>query len=278
MRRLPLILLNLMGVFAFVGPFFLALPTSGSNYSARASDAPWLLALIVPLLVAAVLAEMMRGGLDSKSLALLGVLAACSALLRLPFSFAGANLFFFLPICAGFVFGSTFGFLLGSLGIAVSALISGGVGPWLPFQMFAAGWVGAGSGALRSILERTSHIAKLEIAVMCTYGALAAFVYGGLLNLYFWPVMATGNASIAWNPGLGLADALRHYRNFYLLTSAGWDAMGAFANAFLLALLGPPVVFVLRRHRQRFSLTQLGHVSSDSETETLSTAQSRRSY
>ncbi|HVF12278.1 MAG TPA: ECF transporter S component [Actinomycetota bacterium] len=275
---MPLILLNLLGVFAFIAPFFLALPTSASTTAARASDAPWLLALIAPLLVGAVLAEMMRGGLDSKSVALLGVLAACSALLRLPFSFAGANLFFFLPICAGFVFGSTFGFLLGSLGIAASALISGGVGPWLPFQMFAAGWIGAGSGALRGVLERISHLPRLETTVMCAYGALAAFIYGGLLNLYFWPVMATGNASIGWQPGLGLADTLHHYRIFYLLTSAGWDSMGALANALLLAVLGPSVLFILRRHRQRFSFTLIQPPITEPEVGLPTKRSSTRSY
>lgn len=257
MRRLPLIALNLSGIFAFATPFFVALPSSTTSAAARSSDAPWLLALVAPLLIGALIAELMRGGLDSKSIALLGVLAACAALLRLPFSFAGANLFFFLPICSGFVFGSTFGFLLGALGIAASALISGGVGPWLPFQMFAAGWVAAGGGLLRGALERISHLPRFETAVMSAYGALAAFFYGALMNLYFWPVIATGDSSIGWQPGLGLAGTLRHYRDFYLLTSAGWDSMGALANAVLLAVLGPPVIFVLRRHRRRFSFTHM---------------------
>lgn len=256
MRRLPLLLLNLTGIFSFLAPFWLALPTSKNAGSARASDAPWLLALIAVLLIGTLLAEITRGGLDSKSIALLGVLAACAALLRLPFSFAGANLFFLLPICAGFVFGSTFGFLLGSLGIAASALISGGIGPWLPFQMFAAGWVGAGSGILGARIA-TIRSPRLKIVWLSMYGALAAFAYGGLMNLYFWPVMANGDASIAWHPGLGLVETLRHYRDFYLLTSAGWDLMGAMANTTLLAFVGPPIIFVLHRHRKRFSFQQL---------------------
>ena len=41
-----------------------------------------------------------------------------------------------------------FGFALGSTTLFASALLTGGVGPWLPFQMLAASWVGLGAGLL----------------------------------------------------------------------------------------------------------------------------------
>jgi energy-coupling factor transport system substrate-specific component len=40
---------------------------------------------------------------------------------------------FLLIILTGYVFGARVGFLMGALSLMVSALITGGVGPWLPF-------------------------------------------------------------------------------------------------------------------------------------------------
>ena len=49
---------------------------------------------------------------------------------------------------AGRVFGPGFGFVLGATSLFASALLTGGVGPWLPFQMLGAAWVGLGAGLL----------------------------------------------------------------------------------------------------------------------------------
>ena len=38
--------------------------------------------------------------------------------------------------------------MLGNTTMFASAILTGGVGPWLPFQMLAAGWVGLGAGVL----------------------------------------------------------------------------------------------------------------------------------
>lgn len=242
--------MNLAGVLAFVAPFLIAATPTQSPSQARATDAPWLMAVLVPLLVGLAVAEASSGRMNSKVVALLGVLAGCSSLLRLPLSFAGANLFFFLPIVAGFVFGSRFGFLLGSLGIAASAVITGGIGPWLPFQMWAAGWVGAGSGCLRLIGEKLRP--RFALILLAIYGYLAAFFFGTVMNLYFWPVVAASDASVGWRPGLGITGTLQHYRSFYLLTSAAWDAIGGLANLVVVLALGVPVINLFRRYRARF--------------------------
>lgn len=55
---------------------------------------------------------------------------------------------FFLMVLSGRVLGPGFGFVLGALSMFASALLTGGVGPWLPFQMLAMGWVSLGAGLL----------------------------------------------------------------------------------------------------------------------------------
>ena len=55
---------------------------------------------------------------------------------------------FFLLVLAGRVFGPGFGFVLGCTSLFASALLTAGVGPWLPFQMLGCAWVGLGAGLL----------------------------------------------------------------------------------------------------------------------------------
>jgi energy-coupling factor transport system substrate-specific component len=94
-----------------------------------------------------VLAELADGGMDAKTVAMLGVLAAVGAALRpLGTGIAGFEPVFFLLVLAGRAYGPGFGFALGSITLFASALITAGVGPWLPFQMLGAGWVAAGAG------------------------------------------------------------------------------------------------------------------------------------
>ena len=106
---------------------------SAGNAQAHSADAPWIFIAVLPLLLAVVLSELAEGSLDAKAIALLGILAACGAALRVPSpGVAGFEPVFFLLIPAGRVLGRGFGFVLGALTIVVSALITGGVGPWLP--------------------------------------------------------------------------------------------------------------------------------------------------
>jgi len=256
-KRLPFIAMNLAGVVAFATPFLLG--AASDSGQPRSADAPWLLALLAPMLILVAISEAGREKLGSRSIALLGALTACAAILRLPFSFAGANLFFFLPIAFGFVFGSSLGFLLGSLAMAASAVITGGIGPWLPFQMWAAGWVGAGAGLLQPLARRWrlgqpagKFATYLPVAILAIYGFIAAFFFGAMMNLYFWPVTFQGTGPLAWAPSLGLGQTFRHYAAFYAVTSFGWDLVGAVANLGVILLVGKPVIDLFHRYQRRF--------------------------
>ena len=99
---------SVAGIAAFTWPLF-ATPRGTENL-AHAKDAPWLFVVLVPLLVAILLAELADGVLDAKAVAMLGVLVACGAALRAPTTgVTGFTGVFFLLIPGGRVFGSGFG-------------------------------------------------------------------------------------------------------------------------------------------------------------------------
>ncbi len=145
--------------------------------------------------LAIVMAELSEGAIDAKAVALLGILAACFAALRV--ASPGINGFepeWFLLILSARVFGRGFGFVLGAVAFFASALITGGVGPWLPFQMLAAAWVGFGAGCLPPARGSPSG------CCLAGYGAVAALVYGLLTNFWFWPFVGS-DTTYSFVPG-----------------------------------------------------------------------------
>ena len=171
-------LVSIAGLMMFCWPFIVT-PPSGL---AHGHDAPFVFAALLPCLIAVLLAEVTGGRIDTKAIAMLGVLSAIGAALRpMGAGTAGLETVFFLLVLGGRVYGPGFGFVLGSTTLFASALLTGGVGPWLPFQMLAAAWVGLGAGLLPPARGRR------EIVMLAAYGAASAFAYGMLLNLWFWP-------------------------------------------------------------------------------------------
>ena len=178
---------SIAGLAMFTWPLFVSVSPAGVGHT---GDAPFFFVATMPILVLVILAELADGGVDSKALAMLGILAAINAALRpLGAGTAGIETVFFLLVLAGRVFGAGFGFLLGSISMFASALLTGGVGPWLPFQMMAAAWVGLGAGLLPKAVR-----GKAEIALLAAYGVVAAYGFGAIMNLWFWP-FATGNGT-----------------------------------------------------------------------------------
>ena len=244
--------LNLLGLFAYLHPFFAEGATSAdSRWFAHNADAPITFAAIAALCLALAIADLTGGALNSKSLAALGVLAALAAALRTITLPAGANLYFFLVIVGGYAFGYRFGYLLGALSFFLSAVITGGIGPWLPFQMFASAWMGMSAGLLRPFAVRAGLQGRWETLVVVLFGAAWGLIFGAITNLWSWPFLIAG-PDIAYEPGLGPLETLRRYWNFYLLTSLGWDLLRSVCNAFVLLLIGGPLLRALLRFQQRF--------------------------
>lgn len=220
-------------------------------------DPPFLFLALLPIVIVVVLAEVSEGGLDPRVLAILGVLSAVNAILRgVSAGTGGVELVFFLLIVAGRVFGPGFGFVLGCTSLFASALMTAGVGPWLPFQMLVSAWVGMGAGLLpRRVTGRA------EIAMLVAYGVLAAYAFGLLMNLSGWPFLlgievAGHEGSLSYVAGAPVLENLHRFLVYTLLTSTGsFDTGRAITNAVLLVVLGPAVLATLRRAARRALVT-----------------------
>ena len=240
---------SLVGIVAFLYPFSAARQGEQFSANAHAQDSPFLFVILVTLCLGAVLADMSATPGSAKRVAVLGVLTATAAVLR-TIHFVGFSAIFFLPILGGYVFGASFGFLLGALSLLVSALL-GGIGPWLPFQMFATGWVGLLSGLLPS--RRLHQTGWMEPIVLAVWGLLLGLIFGAVMNLWFWPfVVAPGQSSLYWEPGISLGQAISHYAAFYAVTSLSHDIWRAGGNFLLLLLFGRPMLRLLYRFHRRF--------------------------
>ncbi|MFC6236046.1 ECF transporter S component, partial [Leucobacter soli] len=144
LNQLLIPIVSAAALAAFAWPFFsAALPEDAQR------AVPILAIAAAVVLAGALLVALGDGAQGAMVVAMLGTLTAVGMVLRfLGTGFGGIETALTLLIIAGRAFGPRFGFLLGATVMLGSALLWGGVGPWLPFQVFAAGWVGAGAGLL----------------------------------------------------------------------------------------------------------------------------------
>jgi energy-coupling factor transport system substrate-specific component len=261
---LALVAVSIAGLAIFLAPLAVD--------SAFAQSEVLFTALIACAALAVMALALQTHRLSTRLLAVLAALVAVDATLRLVIviGLLGFSPIFFLIIVGGYVMGPSFGFALGSLTLLLSAVLTSGFGPWLPYQMLASGWVGMGAGYLGRLWRRSTPSPTLptiggprepasgvergrEIVTLGVYGCAAGFVYGVLLDLWEWPFFL-GNASspISWAPHLAWPDLGRRFATFYLTTSLVYDAFRAAGNLLLIAVLGPPVVAALSRFRRRF--------------------------
>jgi energy-coupling factor transport system substrate-specific component len=239
-------LVMVVGVAAFGWPF-LADPASELGQAGHGTDASLIFVVLMGLLCLVLLAEMSSGGIDAKTIAVLGVLAAAGGALRvLSAGTAGLEPMFFLLVIAGRVLGATKGFMLGVLALLASAFLTAGVGPWTPFQMICCGWVAMGAG----LLPRASGWP--ERLLLTAYGLVCGMVYGAVMNLWFWPFMgATAPDGAGFVPGAGAATNVGHYAAFYVTTSLAWDLPRGVLTALLTFLASRPLLRALRRSMRR---------------------------
>jgi energy-coupling factor transport system substrate-specific component len=240
---------TLLGIWAFVYPFFTLPRQQAPSVMSRQADAPFTFVVLLALCLVVVIANLETRQMNSKMVAVLGILVAINSVLRLIPGPAGFSAMLFLPILCGYVYGADFGFLLGALSFLVSSIVTGGLGPWLPYQMLSAGWMGMASGWLRQM----SRLGRFEIVLLGLWGALLGFIFGAVMNLWFWPyILDTGQSAMYWRPGASLSDLIARYATFYIVTSLWWDVGRAAGNLLLILLFGAPILQLLRRFQKRF--------------------------
>ncbi|MDJ0338985.1 ECF transporter S component [Cryobacterium sp. PH31-O1] len=249
---------SLLAAAAFAWPFFVSAVPADAQVAV-----PIVAFALIPALIVALALTVDREIYTAKTVALLGVLSAVGAAVRIAGAgVGGVEAVFVLLILAGRVYGARFGFLLGLLTIAVSSLLWGGFGPWTPFQMFACGWVGAGAGLLRrrpkaySSNERPRSAtaqrwgARGEIALLAGYGVISSYLFGLLMNLWFWPFAVGAGTDISYTASADPGQNLASFALYSLITSTlTWDTVRAITTVVGIALVGPAVLAALRRAR-----------------------------
>jgi len=242
-------LATLVSGYCFLWPFFLNAHSSAHHLNNQIFSL-----VAVPIALGVLIVEISNQRLDAKSVALLGVLAALTAALRpMGAGAAGIEPMWFILILSARVFGPSFGFVLGILAMFVSAFITGGFGPWLPYQMFAAGWVGLGAGLLPQRVGKISIRGKTEIFILAIYGIFAAMLFGLLMDLQFWPWALGSHTQISYVAGGSIATNAHRFIIYHFASSMAWDIPRAFVTATLTVITAPAVLFAMRRTKRRAS-------------------------
>lgn len=243
--KLLFLTINIVAAFAFFWPFLrIGRPVSAVNGGVFS-------ALVVAIAFLIIAVEISRQLLDSKTIAVIGVLAAVIAALRLLGAGAiGIEPIWFLLIISARVFGAKMGYALGIIALATSALLTGGVGPWLSFQMFAAGWVAA-----MTVVIPASWRGKREVLALALYGVVTSLIFGALMDLQLWPWLTGIDTQLSFNADLGLSDNLARFFAFHFATAMAWDLPRAIITAILTSLTAHPLLNSLRRARRRLAFT-----------------------
>lgn len=224
----------------FLWPILIAAPSQDQANLAQAA-----FILLMPLLLVMLLIEFGSGRLDARSLALLGLLTALNAVIRLlGAGVSGIETAFFLIILGAYVFGPGFGFILGSGSLFISALLGAGVGPWLPFQMMAAGLIGLGAG----LIVGGSTPRPFERTLLSAYAVVSSFGYGALMTMWNWPFLASTGSTLSYVAGADVVENLLAFLRYEIFTGGLlWDLGRALTTVALIALTGKTLLATLRR-------------------------------
>lgn len=237
-----LVVTGVVGLVVFLWPLFLT-----ETASADVVHVPVVLGVVLLLVLVVLLVAVTDGGIDVKAVALLGLLSAVGAVLRpLAAGTAGIETVFLPLVLGGRVLGPGFGFVLGSTTLFASALLTGGVGPWLPYQMLAASWLAMGAGLLPRRVR-----GRAEIALLVGYAVVASFAFGLAMNFAFWPFQLGLGTELSFVPGAPAGDNLHRFLLYSLATSLVWEIGRATTTALGIVLLGRPVLSTLRRGAAR---------------------------
>jgi len=240
LRKSAISLLIPIALLGFFWPFFVTEQSQSHHASWFFLAASFISVALTVILVA-------NDDLGSKNVAFLGILSALIAALRpLGIGAIGIEPMWFALILSARVMGPTFGFLLGAISMTLSALLTGGTGPWLGYQVFAAALIGFGVGVIPKRVR-----GKFEIILLAAYGAVASEFFGIMMDLQFWPWSLGAGTELSYRAGAPLDENFSHFISYHYISALAWDLPRAIITVFLISIAGKSTLNALRRARHK---------------------------
>lgn len=248
--------LNLFGVLLFSWPLFIS---SANPFLKNLTNATWLAALLGFAAILILGMQISERLLDSKSVAIVAVLVGLISALRLLGAGAiGLEPMWFLLILAARVFDIRLGWSIAMLSMLVSAFMTGGIGPWLPFQVFAAGWIALGVKLIPKSLS-----GKSELVLLSIYGVLSSLFFGAMMDLQLWPWLLGTQTQLSFIPGASLEDNLSRFVLFHSATALAWDIPRALLTSILILISGKAILASLIRAQFRLSAVSQWRIANE---------------
>jgi energy-coupling factor transport system substrate-specific component len=78
-------------------------------------------------------------------------------------------------------------------------------------------------------------------------GIFAAFTFGLLMDLQFWPWVLGRSTELSYIPGGPLSENISRFITFHFASSMAWDIPRAILTSVLIAFTATPFLQALRR-------------------------------
>ncbi|MFA5919063.1 MAG: hypothetical protein WC800_05955, partial [Candidatus Nanopelagicaceae bacterium] len=121
----------------------------------------------------------------------------------------------------------------------------------LAYQMFAAGWIGLAAGALPNRFGKRLIRGRSEVLLLVLFGAVAAFTFGLLMDLQFWPWALGAHTQISYSPTASVGTNFHHFIIYHFASAMAWDVPRAILTSMLMIFTAPAVLFALRRTQRK---------------------------
>ena len=103
----------------------------------------------------------------------------------------------------------------------------------------------------RTIFDGWRSLGSWTTVYFAVYVVIWGFVYGAIMNLWFWPFTGGLASGLEFGPGAPLHENLGRFLAFCLATSLGFDLARAVGTFVLVMVVGGPVMRALRRASRR---------------------------